>query len=47
MTTRARYQNGSLTREKRKHGPDVWVFRWREDTPTGRAKRKEIVGNGR
>jgi integrase len=44
MTTRARYQNGSLTREKRKHGPDVWVLRWREDTSTGRTKRKEIVG---
>ena len=44
MTTRARYQNGSLEREKRKHGPDVWVLRWREDTPSGRTKRKEIIG---
>jgi len=44
MTTRARYQNGSLTREKRTHGPDVWVLRWRETTPAGRTKRKEIVG---
>jgi integrase len=44
MTTRARYQNGSLTREERKHGSNVWVLRWREDTPAGRTKRKEIVG---
>jgi integrase len=44
MTTRARYQNGSLSREKRTHGPDVWVLRWREATPAGRTKRKEIVG---
>ena len=39
------YQHGSLTIEKRKRGPDVWVFRWREDGPKGiRTKRKEIVG---
>lgn len=42
--TRARYQNGSIKREARKQGPAVWVFRWREDTPTGRTKRKEIIG---
>jgi integrase len=38
--TRRRYQNGCLYREKRKAGPDVWVFRYRE----GQANRKEIVG---
>ncbi len=33
MTKNARntYQNGCLQREMRKKGPDVWVFRYRED----------------
>lgn len=44
MTTRAHYQQGSLTREARTHGAAVWVFRWREDTSEGRVKRKAIVG---
>lgn len=43
MRTRC-YQNGSLTREARKSGPKVWIFRWREDTPEGRVQRKAIVG---
>ena len=43
-TTRVHYQHGSIRREARKHSPAVWVFRWREDTPTGRIKRKEIIG---
>jgi integrase len=42
--TRARYQQGSLIREERKVGPDVWIFRWREQTPEGRVKRKVVVG---
>jgi len=42
--TRARYQRGSLIREERKVGPDVWIFRWREQTPEGRVKRKVVVG---
>ena len=42
--TRARYQQGSLTREERKNGPDVWVFRWREQTLEGQVKRKVAVG---
>jgi len=34
-----------LTIEKRKTGPAVWVYRWRENTPSGsRTKRKQIVG---
>jgi hypothetical protein len=37
---RRRYQRGCLTREKRKRGPAVWIFRWRE----GRTNRKEIIG---
>ena len=42
--TRARYQQGSLIREERKGGPNVWIFRWREQTPAGRVKRKVVVG---
>jgi integrase len=42
--TRQRYQAGSLTREKRKAGPAVWIFRWRENTPDGRVNRKVVVG---
>jgi integrase len=38
--TRRRYQNGCLYREKRKAGPDVWVFRYRD----GQTNRKEQVG---
>jgi integrase len=30
-TARNTYQNGCLQRETRKKGPDVWVFRYRED----------------
>ena len=45
MKPRERYQNGSLTREARRAGPDVWVFRWREATEHDiRARRKAIVG---
>lgn len=35
-----RYQSGCLYREKRKAGPDVWVFRHRD----GQSNRKEIIG---
>src|SRR5215470_13977049 len=35
-----RYQNGCLYREKRKVGPDVWVFRYRD----GQVNRKEQIG---
>lgn len=38
--SRRRYQNGCLYREKRKSGPAVWVFRYRN----GQANRKEIIG---
>ena len=41
---RARYQQGSLIREERKVGPNVWIFRWREQMPEGRVKRKVVVG---
>ena len=35
-----RYQEGCLYREKRKAGPDVWVFRYRD----GQSNRKEQIG---
>src|SRR5215467_5270949 len=42
--TRAKYQHGSIRREKRKNGPAVWTLRWRENTPDGIKRRKEIIG---
>lgn len=42
--TRQRYQSGSLTREKRKAGPNVWIFRWREVAAGKLTQRKAIVG---
>jgi hypothetical protein len=45
MSRRTRYQQGSVQREKRRSGPDVWIFRWREVGPDGIGKqRKAIVG---
>ena len=45
MNRRTRYQQGSVQREKRRSGPDVWIFRWREIGPDGKGKqRKAIVG---
>src|SRR5215472_14172609 len=41
MFKRARYQNGCLTRERRKSGPDVWIFRWRDGQ---NSNRKIVVG---
>ena len=44
--TRERYQHGSLTTERRKNGPTVWVYRWREEDAQGRfTRRKRIVGS--
>jgi integrase len=46
MFTRTRYQDGCLTTEKRKRGPDVWVFLWREtDTNGERRQRKLTIGS--
>ena len=46
MSRRTRYQQGSVQREKRRSGPDVWIFRWREAGPDGSAKqRKALVGS--
>ena len=45
MFRRTRYQQGSVQREKRRRGPDVWVYRWYEDGSDGASKyRKAIVG---
>jgi len=43
--TRQRYQSGSLFKERRRAGPAVWVFRWREDGPEGRVNRKVVLGS--
>jgi integrase len=38
-------QQGSIIRSERKHGPDVWQFRWSEIGPQGqRVYRKRVVG---
>jgi len=36
-------QDGSVTIESRKRGPDVWCFRWRELGPDGRRIHRRIV----
>jgi integrase len=38
---RERYQQGSLTIERRSNGPDVWVYRWRQSG----VRRKQLLGN--
>jgi integrase len=43
---RERYQAGSLTIEKRKTGPAVWAYSWRETASNGSTtQRKRIIGN--
>ncbi len=41
----SRLQQGSLLKLKRKSGPDVWVFRWYEETDGTRTYRKRILGS--
>jgi integrase len=42
---RTRYQHGSLQLDKRRNGPDVWVYRWREYLPNGKTQRRgEMIG---
>jgi integrase len=42
---RTHYQHGNLQRDKRKNGPDVWVYRWREYLPNGKMQRRgEMIG---
>jgi integrase len=46
MSRRTRYQQGSVQREKRRKGPDIWIFRWWETGPNGASKyRKAQVGS--
>jgi hypothetical protein len=45
MARRTRYQQGSVQRGKRRNGPDVWVFRWREIGSNGKSlQRKAVIG---
>jgi integrase len=44
MNTRATYQQGSIRREKRKNGSDVWTLRWREMKNGSTTRRKVVVG---
>ena len=41
----SRFQQGSLLKQKRKSGPDVWVFRWYDETNGTRTYKKRILGN--
>jgi hypothetical protein len=41
----SRFQQGSLFMLKRKSVPDVWVFRWYENTSEKRTYKKQIIGN--
>jgi integrase len=43
MARRTRYQQGSVQRGKRRNGPDVWVFRWREIGSNGKSLQREAV----
>jgi hypothetical protein len=41
-----RYQQGHLRRAKRKHGPDVWEFLWRERNSNGKRRQRTLtIGN--
>jgi len=43
---RPRYQHGFFSRLKRKKGPEVWVYRWREIDAKGKPKmRSQVVGS--
>jgi hypothetical protein len=41
QNTRAGYQQGSIRREKRRRGPDVWTLRWRETNADGSTTRRK------
>jgi integrase len=38
-----RYQQGHLRRAKRKRGPDVWEFLWRERSPGGKRRQRTLT----
>src|SRR5262249_13495925 len=41
---RSTYQYGTLTRESRQRGPDIWAYRYFETVDGKRFRRKRIVG---
>lgn len=43
----SRFQQGSLLKLKRKSGPDVWVFRWYDETDGTRTYKKRTLGTVR
>jgi integrase len=43
MFKRNSFQHGSLKREKRKLGPDVWIYRWREIGPDGIGRKPKVI----
>lgn len=43
----SRFQQGSLLKLKRKSGPDVWVFRWYDESHGTRTYRKRTLGTVR
>ncbi len=46
MFKRTRYQHGSVEREERKKGADVWVYRWWEEDINGKLlHRKQQIGD--
>jgi len=40
---RPRYQHGFFSRHKRKKGPEVWVYRWRDIDANGKPKMRALV----
>ncbi len=38
-----RYQGGHLRKAKRKRGPDVWEFLWRECGPDGQRRQRTLI----
>ena len=42
MFRRTRYQHGSLEREERKKGPEVWVYRWWEEDIDGKLVHRKL-----
>src|SRR6185295_14782983 len=43
LLMKIRHQHGYLRCAKRKNGPDVWEFLWREVGPNGRLIRRTLV----
>jgi integrase len=40
----SRFQKGSLLKQRRKNGPDIWAFRWYDETSGKRTYKKRILG---